>query len=233
MVTATTSTVEALPASQPEVFYRQTVFRIARNWARVPNASWNKIRDPLFSNCPHATDYENLDKEAKIDMDTNGRLSIIGLGLFLLESKGNHAGHILPYLLWVENKLLDIEFTERQKNRFNLPVAEVFTFAFNTLLCDMVNCVDSGFRSQILDTQKNLLEKCIGIIEMLKENKGEKDAEWIFNSLLPVTLGLCRSLGRFGNADDYLITRLFPTEAPPPSPASQIVTTKQSFSNFR
>lgn len=233
MVTTTLSTVEALPASQPEVFYRQTIFRIARNWARVPNASWTKIRDPLFSNCPHASDYESLDNEAKIDMDTNSRLSIIGLGLFLLESKGNHAGQIVPYLLWVEKKLLDIEFTERQKNRFNLPVAEVFTFAFNTLLSDMVHCVDAEFRQQILNSQKELLEKCIQIIESLKDDHKEEDADWIFKSLLPVTLGLCRALGRFGNPDDCLITRLFPMEAPPPSPASQIVTTKQSFSNFR
>ena len=44
----TTSTVEASPSSQPEIFYRQTVFRIARNWARVPSAPWSKVRDPLF-----------------------------------------------------------------------------------------------------------------------------------------------------------------------------------------
>lgn len=48
-----------------------------------------------------------------------------------------------------------------------------------------------------------------------------------------MTIGLIRALGRFGFPDNYLITRLFPQEAPPPSPASQLVTTKQSFSNFR
>ena len=58
-------------------------------------------------------------------------------------------------------------------------------------------------------------------------------SDWIFKSLLPVTIGLIRALGRFGFPDNYLITRLFPQEAPPPSPASQLVTTKQSFSNFR
>ena len=49
-----TSTVTASPRSQPEVFYRQTVFRIARSWARVPNAAWDRVKDPLFSQCPHA-----------------------------------------------------------------------------------------------------------------------------------------------------------------------------------
>ena len=109
-------------------------------------------------------------------------------------------------------------------------MAEVFAFAFNTLLSDMA-CIDAGFRQQILEAQKNLLEKCVGIIEKLKEQP--KDSEWVLKSLLPVTFGLCRSLGRYGSADNFLITKLFPYETPPPTPASQIVTTKQSFSNFR
>ena len=55
-----------------------------------------------------------------------------------------------------------------------LPVAEVFSFAFNTLLCDMA-VVDSGFRTQILEAQKSLLSKCVGIIESLKEDKTQRD----------------------------------------------------------
>ena len=113
----TSSTVDASPSSQPEVFYRQTVFRIARNWARVPNAIWSKVKDPLFSQCPYANlEYKQLD--LKLTVDTNGRLSVIGLGLYFLESKGCHAGHIIPYLLWIESKILDIEFVERQTGRF-------------------------------------------------------------------------------------------------------------------
>lgn len=115
---ATSSTVDALPSSQPEIFYRQTVFRIARNWARVPNASWQKVRDPLFTQCPHALTYQS-ENEVKIKFNTNGRLSVIGLGLYFLESKGCHAGKIVPYLLWVQDRLLDIDFTEREKGRFS------------------------------------------------------------------------------------------------------------------
>ena len=115
----TSSTVDASPSSQPEIFYRQTVFRIARNWARVPSAPWAKVRDPLFIQCPHAVDYENVAEGTKIYVHTNARLSIIGLGLYFLESKGCHAEQIVPYLLWIEDKLLDIEFTERQTGRFS------------------------------------------------------------------------------------------------------------------
>ena len=114
------STVEATPSSKPEVLYRQTVFRIARNWARVPGANWDKVKDPLFTQCPHALQYENMQNdESKIHMSTNNRLSIIGLGLYFLESKGCHAGQIVPYMLWIEEKLLDMDFTERQSGRFS------------------------------------------------------------------------------------------------------------------
>ena len=115
-----TSTVTASPRSQPEVFYRQTVFRIARSWARVPNAAWDRVKDPLFSQCPHALDYNKEGKEIKnLVLKTNDRLSIIGLGLYFLESKGCHGQHIVPYLLWIEDKLLDISFSERQSGRFS------------------------------------------------------------------------------------------------------------------
>ena len=115
-----TSTVTASPRSQPEVFYRQTVFRIARSWARVPNAAWDRVKDPLFSQCPHALDYNKEGKEVKnLVLKTNDRLSIIGLGLYFLESKGCHGQHIVPYLLWIEDKLLDISFSERQSGRFS------------------------------------------------------------------------------------------------------------------
>ena len=115
----TMSTVNASPSSQPEVFYRQTVFRIARNWARVSGASWSKVRDPLFNQCPQALNYESFDPKGKIQLSTNDRLSIIGLGLYFLESRGCHAGQIVPYMLWIEDRILDIEFTERQSGRFS------------------------------------------------------------------------------------------------------------------
>ena len=112
----------------------------------------------------------------------------------------------------------------------DLPVAEVFAFAINTLLSDMA-VVDGGFRTIILEAQMSLLEKCVQAIEKAKESV--EDPIWYCDSLIPVTFGLCRALGRFGLPDNFLITRVFPQEAPPPSPASQLITAKQSFSNFR
>ena len=95
----------------PEIFYRQTVFRIARNWARVPGAPWEKVRDPLFNQCPHSANYEQF--KGEFVLDSNGRASVVGLGLYFLESKGRHVDEIVPYILWVESKLLDVNFLER------------------------------------------------------------------------------------------------------------------------
>ena len=68
---ASTSTVQASPTTHPEVFYRQTIFRIARNWARVPNAPWSRVKDPLFTQCPHSEDYENWTKVSTISQCGN------------------------------------------------------------------------------------------------------------------------------------------------------------------
>ena len=135
-----------------------------------------KIRQNSLQ-CPHAVDYESIcdDQDTKIYICTNARLSIIGLGLYFLESKGCHANQIIPYLLWIEDKLLDIEFTERQTGRFNLPVAEVFAFAINTLLSDMAS-IDTGFREQILDAQKSLLDKCVGFLEIVHDDSTQLDS---------------------------------------------------------
>ena len=73
----------------------------------------------IFSNGFELIFLSPISFQTKIYVCTNARLSIIGLGLYFLESKGCHASHIVPYLLWIEDKLLDIEFTERQTGRFS------------------------------------------------------------------------------------------------------------------
>ena len=54
-----------------------------------------------------------------------------------------------------------------------LPIPEVFAFSFNTLLCDML-MLSSEYREQILEAQKNLLEKCVNALEI---NDHEGDVE--------------------------------------------------------
>ena len=103
----------ALSTREPEAFYRQTIFRIARNWARVPSAPWDKVRDPLFTQCPNALGSKSA-KDDRWNLDENAQAAIIGLGIYLLESNGCHAGHIVPYLLRVEDGLFNASFSSRK-----------------------------------------------------------------------------------------------------------------------
>ena len=57
----------------------------------------------------------------------------------------------------------------------DLPVAEVFSFAINTLLSDMA-CVDAGFREKILEAQKSLLEKCVNFLEILHDDPKQQES---------------------------------------------------------
>jgi phosphatidylinositol 4-kinase len=112
------------PERHPEIFYRQTIFRIARNWARVSSAPWAKVRDPLFTQCPNAVDHEYGESEtpksedaagqAQLVLDESACASLIGLGLYFLESTCRHGGQIVPYLLRVEGNLLNVLFKKRK-----------------------------------------------------------------------------------------------------------------------
>ena len=54
-------------------------------------------------------------------------------------------------------------------------MAEVFSFAINTLLSDMA-CVDAGFREKILEAQKSLLEKCVNFLEILHDDPTQQES---------------------------------------------------------
>ena len=62
----------------------------------------------------------------------------------------------------------------------DLPIPEVFAFAFNTLLCDMI-MLSQDYRDQILEAQQNLLKKCV---EALENNDHEGNIEISGNNCL-------------------------------------------------
>jgi hypothetical protein len=100
-------------------FYHSSLFRMARCWAKVPNIEWERIKDPLFNQCPqppyHETQQISTGKvhRRKSIVDENwvftakGRDAILALGIFLLESDGTLVEQILPYLLQVEEGLFE------------------------------------------------------------------------------------------------------------------------------
>ena len=99
-------------------FYHSSLFKMARCWAKVPNIEWERIRDPLYNQCPKRPSkgqetQQKLKSERKPIESKNwvftakGRDAILALGIFLLESDGKLADHILPYFLQVEEGLFD------------------------------------------------------------------------------------------------------------------------------
>ena len=99
-------------------FYHSSLFKMARCWAKVPSIEWDRIRDPLYNQCPKRPlkgqeTQQKLKNERKPIESKNwvltakGRDAILALGIFLLESDGKLADHILPYFLQVEEGLFD------------------------------------------------------------------------------------------------------------------------------
>ena len=102
-------------------FYHTSLFRMARCWAKVPSIEWDRIKDPLFNQCPQPP-YERIQDEGPGQIaihktsaagDGNwvftakGRDAVLALGIFLLESDGALVEQVLPYLLQVEDGLFE------------------------------------------------------------------------------------------------------------------------------
>ena len=80
---------------------------------------------------------------------------------------------------WSEKIILNSKKIQFQIVIPDLPVAEVFSFAINTLLSDMA-CVDAGFREKILDAQRSLLEKCVNFLEIIRDDPSQQDTGMFF-----------------------------------------------------
>ena len=116
-------------------FYHSSLFRMARCWAKVPNVEWERIKDPLFNQCPQppyekeqrhkeATPNEKPIKDANWVFTAKSRDAILALGIFLLESDGSLVEKILDYLLKVEQGLADANIQGsafESKSKFPLP----------------------------------------------------------------------------------------------------------------
>ena len=103
-------------------FYHTSLFRMARCWAKVPSIEWDRIKDPLFNQCPQPP-YDTIQEHQHSSQGTihgrstagdgnwvftaKGRDAVLALGIFLLESDGTLVEQILPYLLQVEEGLFE------------------------------------------------------------------------------------------------------------------------------
>ncbi|QQP57673.1 Uncharacterized protein FKW44_002741, partial [Caligus rogercresseyi] len=82
--------------SDPLQLYRSTILSLARSLAKIQDVPWDRIRDPLFSQCP---------SENALSLSEKNQDALIALGIFLLESKGAWKERIVPHLLQVISRL--------------------------------------------------------------------------------------------------------------------------------
>ena len=104
--------------------YRTTVFRTARCWSRVKGVEWQRVKDPLFTQCPqlperNVYDSDDADEaptedEVRIILTQDGQDSLLALGVLLLESDGSLVKEILTYLLQVCERLHNAEINKRK-----------------------------------------------------------------------------------------------------------------------
>ena len=85
----------------------------------------------------------------------------------------------LVSLVSLRKKFRESFNSERMIFSPDLPIPEVFAFAFNTLLNDMI-MMSTDFKQEILKAQKNLFQKCV---EALENNDHESKPEVKGNKL--------------------------------------------------
>jgi phosphatidylinositol 4-kinase len=90
-------------------FFRKTIFRLARSWAKIPGLTWTHVESSLFRQCPK---FDNQDENWNLGED--GQHSILALGTYFLESGGQHADKIVPYLLNIESNLHRIKILDKK-----------------------------------------------------------------------------------------------------------------------
>ena len=91
-------------------FFRKTIFRMARSWAKIPALPWANLEGTLFKPCP------KFDEEGGANwvLGEDSQHAILALGIYFLESGCQHADKIVPYLLNVQNELHRIKILDKK-----------------------------------------------------------------------------------------------------------------------
>jgi len=92
-------------------FFRKTIFRMARSWAKIPGLPWSEVEASLFSQCPRLEDDGDSNGWS---LDEDGQHAVLALGIYFLESGGQHAHKIVPYLLGIESNLQKIKILDKK-----------------------------------------------------------------------------------------------------------------------
>ncbi|KAI5696349.1 hypothetical protein M8J75_011820 [Diaphorina citri] len=192
-------------------FFKKTVLHLARSLAAIKNVSWEKVK-VLYDYCPQVSDSKS------IVLDNRAQHAVIALGIYVLESDLCHVDKILDYLLKLLVTLPDVQWKDEVSKNSNqrIPTSEKFSFCLNTLLSDITFKYEEC-REQIISTQIKVLT---GLIEYCQNalatpNTTDETRLHLCQNIVPVLIGLARSMGRFPIQEPPLLTRIFPKPKPP------------------
>uniref|UniRef100_A0A4W3ISQ6 1-phosphatidylinositol 4-kinase n=1 Tax=Callorhinchus milii TaxID=7868 RepID=A0A4W3ISQ6_CALMI len=174
--------------------------------------------EKLLCMCP-------VDFHGIFQLDERRRNAVIALGIFLVESDLQHKDTLVPYLLRLLKGLPKVQWIEDscgKKCREKLPVAENFSFSLVTLLFD-VALKDTTLRVQV--TLLTLHQYPCYVLF----------AEYLCRYIVPSLIGTSRAFGRYSNADESLLSKLFPKMSPqsPRAPEEMEGIRRRSFNDFR
>eukprot|EP00095_Tigriopus_kingsejongensis_P007429 maker-scaffold443_size169656-snap-gene-0.12 protein:Tk07429 transcript:maker-scaffold443_size169656-snap-gene-0.12-mRNA-1 annotation:"phosphatidylinositol 4-kinase alpha isoform x1" len=213
-------------------FFQSCGLALARCLAQIPHVDWTTVGDRLFTPCPQwAEGHAPL-------LSEEHQSSVMALGVFLLESRGQCAEHIVPYLIQLLQALPQATISPKRVAGAKIPECEGFSFSLNTLLCDIaVTC--PKYREAIFQIQTDMF---LTLCQMIDDAQTSSEKPLATNtrlhlcrSTVPLLFGMCRAVGRFSYNADHLTCKLFPPKAHPV--AHTRVHTRnapqKTFSNFR
>ncbi|XP_041058442.1 phosphatidylinositol 4-kinase, catalytic, alpha b [Carcharodon carcharias] len=206
-------------------FYFNTVLSLARSLAAQKPASIEKVEKLL---CMSPVDFHGI-----FQLDERRRDAVIALGVFLTESNLQHKETVVPYLLRLLKGLPKVQWIEDssgKKSRGRLPVAENFSFCLVTLLFDVAQR-EPTLRVQVLEAILDVMEVLLGMCLAPQT----QDKENLCRYAVPCLIGIGRAFGRYSNADESLLSKLFPKITPQSlkSPHEMDGLRRRSFNDFR
>ncbi|CAG0888267.1 unnamed protein product [Cyprideis torosa] len=196
-----------------ESFYFTGLLKLSRSLAAQPHGPWSKV-EYLLKRCPSIP----TESGKSWQILQRHQDALMALGVYFLESKFQHKEKILPYLLSVLQALPNAVWKDEVQYypSDRVPIAERFSFCFNTLLSGVATREGVDQERRIIDAQIQLLSvlsrKCNDALPTdpkLRIISAEEKLQ-LCQSTVPLLLGLLRSLGRSTLADPALFLRLFP-----------------------